>query len=128
MKKTFFVIVLLFIFGFFTHASTLMAQEVADISACKSITDAIEKNLCLALNPIKNPKNRYRHKDHSTYYCSLMGYKRDRDMMNFCNAVVKSDANICTNIGNADLEKTCVECSGVGKSEIPKKCFTPRAK
>jgi hypothetical protein len=84
-------------------------------------------SLSLALHPIKNPENRYRDKDHSSYYCSLMEYQKDRDMANFCSAVVKGDATICANIGSVELDKTCVECSSVGKAEIPKKCFTPRA-
>ncbi|PIQ99519.1 MAG: hypothetical protein COV66_11490 [Nitrospinae bacterium CG11_big_fil_rev_8_21_14_0_20_45_15] len=128
MRKTLYVLALLFFFGFFIQTSTVGAEEVSDISVCEPITDAIEKNLCMALHPIKNPENRYRDKDHSSYYCSLMEYQKDRDMMNFCSAIVKSDASICANIGSVDLEKTCVECSSVGKAEIPKKCFTPRAK
>ena len=64
-----------------------------------------DRNLCLALNPIKNPEDRYKHKDHSTYYCSLI---RSRDKMNYCNAVVQGEPRHCENVINKELEKKCL--------------------
>ena len=96
----------------------LEAAEVPDPKVCD--TDTIEarskrnnkanakqddRNLCLALNPIKNPEDRYKHKDHSTYYCSLI---RNRDKMNYCNAVVQGQPRHCQNVIDAELEKKCL--------------------
>ena len=47
-----------------------------------------KRHLCLALNPIKNPENRFKHKDHSTYYCTLI---LNRDIQAYCYAVVKKN-------------------------------------
>ena len=67
-----------------------------------------DRNLCLALHPIKNPEDRYKHKDHSTYYCSLI---RSRDKMIYCNAVVQGDSSNCENVVDAKLAKLCMEKS-----------------
>ena len=40
-----------------------------------------ERNLCLALTPISDPESRYKHKDHSIYYCTLI---LNRDSQSFC--------------------------------------------
>ena len=44
-----------------------------------------KRHLCLALSPIKNPESRYKHKDHSNYYCTLI---LNRDSQAYCYAVV----------------------------------------
>ncbi len=124
MNKVLSALGVMFLAGFF-FLPQANAQEVADVSMCASIANPVEKNLCLALHPIKNPENRYRHKDHSTYYCTLMQYQKDRDMMNFCTAVVQSDPAMCTNIGDAKLEKICASCSAKDK-ELGKECLNPR--
>jgi hypothetical protein len=67
-----------------------------------------ERNLCLALTPITNPESRYKHKDHSTYYCTLI---LNRDSQTFCYAVVKGESNNCSNIVSSGLEKECLERS-----------------
>ena len=44
-------------------------------SAAKSsgkVSEEDKRHLCLALSPIKNPENRFLHKDHSNYYLSLI--------------------------------------------------------
>ena len=48
-----------------------------------------KRHLCLALNPIKNPENRFKHKDHSTYYCTLI---LNRDIQAYCYAVVEKNS------------------------------------
>ncbi len=67
-----------------------------------------KRHLCLALNPIKNPENRFKHKDHSTYYCSQI---LNRDIQNYCYAVVKKNAKKCDLIVSKELEKECLKKS-----------------
>jgi hypothetical protein len=64
-----------------------------------------ERNLCLALSPIKNPQSRYRHKDHSNYYCTLI---LNRDSQTYCFAVVQGNPSNCGNIVSGELEKECL--------------------
>ena len=67
-----------------------------------------KRHLCLALSPIKNPESRYKHKDHSNYYCTLI---LNRDSQAFCYAVVTGDPKKCDNIVSSELEKECLEKS-----------------
>ena len=67
-----------------------------------------ERNLCLALTPITNPESRYKHKDHSTYYCTLI---LNRDSQAFCYAVVLGEPKKCNLIVSGELEKECLEKS-----------------
>ena len=64
-----------------------------------------ERNLCLALSPIKNPESRYKHKDHSNYYCTLI---LNRDSQTYCFAIVLGEPGKCNNIVSAELEKECL--------------------
>ena len=64
-----------------------------------------KRNLCLALNPIKNPENRFKHKDHSTYYCTLI---LNRDIQAYCYAVVEKNPQKCDWIVSKELEKECL--------------------
>jgi hypothetical protein len=64
-----------------------------------------ERNLCLALTPITNPESRYKHKDHSTYYCTLI---LNRDSQTYCFAVVQGNSGNCGNIVSSELEKECL--------------------
>jgi hypothetical protein len=64
-----------------------------------------ERNLCLAVTPITNPESRYKHKDHSIYYCTLI---LNRDSQTYCYAVVQGDPNKCSNIVSSGLEKECL--------------------
>ena len=64
-----------------------------------------ERNLCLAISPITNPESRYKHKDHSNYYCTLI---LNRDSQTFCYAVVQGNPNSCGNIVSGELEKECL--------------------
>ena len=67
-----------------------------------------KRHLCLALSPIKNPESRYKHKDHSNYYCTLI---LNRDSQTYCYAVVTGDPKQCNNIVSSELEKLCLEKS-----------------
>ena len=64
-----------------------------------------ERNLCLALTPISDPESRYKHKDHSIYYCTLI---LNRDSQSFCYGVVQGDPKKCDNIVSRELEKECL--------------------
>jgi len=64
-----------------------------------------ERNLCLALTPISSPESRYKHKDHSIYYCTLI---LNRDSQSFCYGVVQGDPKKCDNIVSKGLEKECL--------------------
>ena len=64
-----------------------------------------ERNLCLALTPISNPESRYKHKDHSIYYCTLI---LNRDSQAYCYGVVQGDPKKCDNIVSKGLEKECL--------------------
>ena len=66
------------------------------------------RNLCLALNPIKNPENRFQHKDHSTFYCTQI---LNRDIQNYCYAVVEKNSKKCDLVVSKELEKECLEKS-----------------
>jgi hypothetical protein len=65
-----------------------------------------KRHLCLALNPIKNPENRFKHKDHSTYYCTLI---LNRDIQAYCYAVVEKNSKKCDLIVGKELEKECLK-------------------
>ena len=67
-----------------------------------------KRHLCLALNPIKNPENRFKHKDHSTFYCTQI---LNRDIQNYCYAVVEKNAKKCDLIVSKELEKECLKKS-----------------
>ncbi|MEE3347389.1 MAG: hypothetical protein VX186_04425 [Nitrospinota bacterium] len=64
-----------------------------------------ERNLCLALTPISDPETRYKHKDHSIYYCTLI---LNRDSQAYCYGVVLGDPKKCDNIVSKGLEKECL--------------------
>ena len=64
-----------------------------------------KRHLCLALNPIKNPESRFKHKDHSTYFCTLI---LNRDIQAYCYAVVKKDSKKCDLIVSKELEQKCL--------------------
>ena len=64
-----------------------------------------KRHLCLALNPIKNPENRFKHKDHSTFYCTQI---LNRDIQNYCYAVVEKNSKKCDLIVSQNLEKECL--------------------
>lgn len=67
-----------------------------------------KRHLCLALNPIKNPENRFKHKDHSTYYCTLI---LNRDIQAYCYAVVEKNPKKCDLVVSKELEKECLSKS-----------------
>ena len=69
------------------------------------LSEQDKRNLCLAVSPIKNPESRYKHKDHSTYYCTLI---LNRDSQAFCYAVVLGEPKKCNLIVSGELEKECL--------------------
>ena len=75
-----------------------------------------KRHLCLALNPIKNPENRFKHKDHSTFYCTQI---LNRDIQNYCYAVVEKNSKKCDLIVSKELEEECLKKSD--KDYIPSK-------
>ena len=78
-----------------------------------------KRHLCLALNPIKNPENRFKHKDHSTFYCTQI---LNRDIQNYCYAVVEKNSKKCDLIVSKELEKECLKKSDKNYiAEEPKK-------
>ena len=83
------------------------AQEAWSSAAKASgkIPGPDKRHLCLALNPIKNPENRFKHKDHSTYYCTLI---LNRDIQAYCYSVTKKDPKKCNLIVSKELEKECL--------------------
>ncbi len=86
------------------------AQEAWSSAAKASgkIPGPDKRHLCLALNPIKNPENRFKHKDHSTFYCTQI---LNRDIQNFCYAVVEKNSKKCDLIVSKELEKECLKKS-----------------
>jgi hypothetical protein len=77
-----------------------------------------KRHLCLALNPIKNPENRFKHKDHSTFYCTQI---LNRDIQNYCYAVVEKNSKKCDLIVSKELEKECLKKSDKTYVEETKK-------
>ena len=67
-----------------------------------------KRHLCLALNPIKNPENRFKHKDDSTFYCTQI---LNRDIQNYCYAVVEKNSKKCDLIVSKELEKESLKKS-----------------
>lgn len=76
--------------------------------ASGKVSQMDQRNLCLALHPIKDPVNRFMHKDHSTYYCTLI---LNRDAQNYCYGVVKGEPKYCDLIVSPQVEKDCLEKS-----------------
>ncbi len=83
-----------------------------------------KRHLCLALNPIKNPENRFKHKDHSTFYCTQI---LNRDIQNYCYAVVEKNSKKCDLIVSKELEKECLKKSDKNyiAGETKKQARTP---
>ena len=91
-------------------AKMIRAQEAWSSAAKASgkIPAPDKRHLCLALNPIKNPENRFKHKDHSIFYCTQI---LNRDIQNYCYAVVEKNSKKCDLIVSKELEKECLKKS-----------------
>ncbi len=88
--------------------ATAMSRTGLFSSAAKptgKLSKEDQRNLCLALTPINNPESRYKHKDHSSYYCTLI---LNRDSQAYCYAIVLGDPQKCDNIVSRELEKECL--------------------
>lgn len=86
-----------------------LAEPKAEADPCATIDDSDEKNLCRAFEIDKQltpeeRQNRFLHKNHSSYYCSLI---KNRDKKTYCFAVVNKTQSQCGLIIDADLEKQC---------------------
>ena len=94
--------------GPMTKMSRLQAAWSSAAKASGKIPAPDKRHLCLALNPIKNPENRFKHKDHSIFYCTQI---LNRDIQNYCYAVVEKNSKKCDLIVSKELEKECLKKS-----------------
>jgi len=83
--------------------------EPAKEPLCGGIEDLDKLNLCRAFEIDKakteeQKRDRYRNKNHSTYYCSLI---KDLELKKYCFAVATQTKSSCVNIVDASLEKKC---------------------
>jgi len=76
---------------------------------CNNEKDSDKRNFCLAKindraegNPLE--KDRYRNKDHSAYYCTLI---QSRDTQNYCYAMIEKNSKKCELLSSVALEKEC---------------------
>ncbi len=97
------------VMGLVLMVPTLSAAEPSKGDPCAHHKDLDQLNLCRAFEIDKaktadQKKNRYRNKNHSTYYCSLI---KGRDLQKFCFAVATQTKSSCATIIDAKLEKEC---------------------
>ncbi len=88
--------------------ATAMSRTGLFSSAAKptgKLSKEDQRNLCLALTPVNDPESRYKHKDHSNYYCTLI---LNRDSQTYCYAIVLGNPKKCDNIVSKELEKECL--------------------
>ena len=93
----------------FMVPSAVLAADSKNADPCAHHKDLDQLNLCRAFEIDKaktaeQKKNRYRNKNHSTYYCSLI---KDRELQKFCFAVASQTKSQCGNIVDAKLDKKC---------------------
>lgn len=108
LSNTLSVLLGLVLFSFLAPM-TALADAAKKADPCIEVKDADEKNICRAFEIEKartkdQKKNRYRNKDHSTYYCSLV---KNKDKKVYCFAVISRTKSQCGNIIDGDLEKQC---------------------
>ncbi len=89
--------------------SPVLAADSKKADPCAQHTDKDQLNLCRAFEidkakTAKQKTNRYRNKNHSAYYCSLI---KDRELKNYCFAVSTQTKSSCANIVDPKLEKKC---------------------
>ncbi|MFQ5451612.1 MAG: hypothetical protein ACE5E9_13375 [Nitrospinaceae bacterium] len=108
MKHSFGVWLGVLFFSFLFLNPVQAKDQLQQGSDCDSIKNGDRRNLCLATSKTnlhgEKDVNRYRKKDHSSYYCTLI---RSRDLQNLCQAVIDSDQGKCDLIGSRDIEKEC---------------------
>ena len=90
-------------------SAVLAADSKKAGDPCAQHKDLDQLNLCRAFEIDKTKtaeqkKDRYKNKNHSTYYCSLI---KDRELKNYCFAVATQTKSSCANIVDAKLEKKC---------------------
>lgn len=88
-----------------TEAMSITGLFSAAAKPTGKLSKEDQRNLCLALTPISNPETRYKHKDHSNFYCTLI---LNRDSQAYCYAIVLADPGKCDLIVSKELEKECL--------------------
>lgn len=71
---------------------------------CASSESVDRKNLCLAKQATQQKAFGYEVKNHGSYYCTLI---KERDLQNYCYAVVGPTPSMCDSIIKPDIEKEC---------------------
>jgi len=89
--------------------SAVLAADSKNADPCAHHIDLDQQNLCRAFEIDKaktaeQKKDRYRNKNHSTLYCSLI---KDLELKKYCFAVATQTKSSCANIVDASLEKKC---------------------
>tara|TARA_B100000686_G_C16702027_1_gene924020 strand:- start:454 stop:804 length:351 start_codon:yes stop_codon:yes gene_type:complete len=96
---------------FFGYPAVSKAQYPAlpgKQTKCDEIKDTDRRNLCLAVPQGEIDPSvsfGYKRKDHSNYYCTLIG---KRDLQNLCWAVVGPNKSKCGLIVDKKLEEECL--------------------
>lgn len=109
MKKLNVLGLLGLIMGLVLMVPALSQADPSKADPCAHHQDLDQVNLCRAFEIDKartaeQKKDRYKNKNHSTYYCSLI---KDRELQKFCFAVASQTKSGCANIVDAKLEKEC---------------------
>jgi hypothetical protein len=89
--------------------SAMLAADSKKADPCAQEKDLDQLNLCRAFEIDKaktanQKKDRYKNKNHSTYYCSLI---KDRELQKYCFAVASQTKSQCGNLVDPKLEKKC---------------------
>jgi hypothetical protein len=89
--------------------SAALSADSKKADPCVQHKNLDQKNLCRAFEIDKaktaeQKKNRYRNKNHSTYYCSLI---KERELQKYCFAVASQTKSQCGNLVDPKLEKKC---------------------
>ena len=89
--------------------SAVLAADSKNADPCAQHKDKDQLNLCRAFEIDKaktaeQKKDRYKNKNHSTYYCSLI---KERELQKYCFAVASQTKSQCGNLVDPKLEKKC---------------------
>jgi len=89
--------------------SAVLAADSKNADPCAQHKDKDQLNLCRAFEIDKaktaeQKKDRYKNKNHSIYYCSLI---KERELQKYCFAVASQTKSQCGNLIDPKLEKKC---------------------
>ncbi|MEE9499083.1 MAG: hypothetical protein V3V24_07070 [Nitrospinaceae bacterium] len=95
--------------GLVLMVPTLSQADPKAADPCVQHKDLDQLNLCRAFEIDKaktaeQKKDRYKNKNHSTYYCSLI---KERELQKYCFAVASQTKSQCGNLVDPKLEKKC---------------------